>query len=96
MPDTRAAITTAWKLYAGDCATPAVAPRLFSDGALLGTHPTPPAADGFGGTLNLSGYGTSTEETCDCEVAELVLYNRKLPDADRQTVEGYLREKWLA
>lgn len=94
-PDTRKAITTAWKLYSADCATPVVAPRLFSNGVLMGTHPTPPAADGWGGTLNLNGYGVASgEETGDCEIAEVVLYNRKLPDVERQEVEAYLREKW--
>jgi hypothetical protein len=44
--------------------------------------------------LNISGYA-NTEDTCDCEIAEVVLYNRKLSDSDRQTVEGYLRKKWL-
>jgi hypothetical protein len=96
-PDTRQPWMNAWKLYSGDCATPAVAPRFFSDGALLGQHPTPPATDGFGGTLNLSGYGaTGTEESCDCEVAEVLLYDRQLSDAERQQVEGYLRAKWLS
>ena len=94
-PDTRKAITTAWKLYSADCATPVVAPRLFSNGVLMGMHPTPPAADGWGGTLNLNGYGVASgEETGDCEIAEVVLYNRKLPDVERQEVEAYLREKW--
>jgi hypothetical protein len=94
-PDTRTAWTTNWKLYSGDCATPSVQPRLFSDGVLLGSHPSPPAADGFGDTLNLSGYSPAgAEETSDCEVAEVVMYNRKLSDVERQQVEAYLRVKW--
>ena len=87
--NTYAPWTTDWKLYSGDGA-PGLS-RLFSDGALLGSTAT---AAGWGGTFNLSGYA-ATEETCDCEVAEALQYSRKLSDADRQAVEGYLREKWL-
>jgi hypothetical protein len=94
VPDTRKDVTTAWHLYSADCDTPAVAPRLFSDGIFLGAHPNPPAADGWGGSFNISGYGTSGEESCDCDVAEVLLYSRKLLDPERQQVEGHLRTKW--
>lgn len=50
---------------------------------------------GLGAGWNLSGYsGTGPEETCDGEVAELVIYNRKLADDERVRIEEYLREKW--
>jgi hypothetical protein len=95
LPDTRKATTTDWKLYSADCDTPAVNPRLFSNGVFLGSHPAPPAADGFGNYLNLSGYdAVDLHESCDCEVAALLAYNRKLPDAERQQVEEYLRGKY--
>ena len=95
VPDTRTATTTTWKMYSADGSTTGTyTPRFFSNGTLLGSHPTPPAIDGWAGSLNISGYGTSTEETCDCEVAELVLYDRKLSDAERAEVESYLRIKW--
>jgi hypothetical protein len=103
-PDRRQPQSTSWKLYSGDGSvseygppgTPYL-PRLFLDGAYLsGTMDASQRFDGWEGTLNLSGYKTeNAEETCDCEVAELVMYNRKLPDAERQQVEGYLRDKWL-
>ena len=83
--------TTNWKLYSGDGSDSPRESRLFSDGTLLGSTST---AAGWGGTFNISGYAV-TEETCDCEIAEAVQYNRKLSDTDRQKVEDYLREKWF-
>jgi hypothetical protein len=88
--DVRAPWTNNWKLYSADGAPGT--DRCFSNGVLLNTITT---AQGFGGTLAISGYDpTSSAETCDCEVAEVVLYDRKLADSDRQTVEDYLRKKW--
>ena len=95
LPDTRITVNTDWRLYSGDSATPEITPRMFSNGVLLGTHPTPPAADGWGGSFCLSGYDlTLDNESCDCEVAEVLLYNRKLSDAERIQAEAYLRTKW--
>lgn len=89
-PNTQTAWTTNWKLYSGD-GTSGLS-RLFSDGVLMGSTTT---AAGWGNTFNVSGYSSSgTEETCDCEVAEIVMYNRKLSDVERQQVEEYLRVKW--
>ena len=89
--------TTDWRLYSADSSAAGPA-RLFSSGFLLGQHPSPPASKGFGGTLNLSGHtndaDVATSQQADCEVAELVVYNRKLSDAERQTVENYLLLKW--
>lgn len=91
-PNMQTAWTTDWKLYSADGTTGLS--RLFGDGASLGTTTT---SQGFGGTLAISGYDPSTAaETCDCEVAEVCIYNRKLSDADRAVVEDYLREKWMA
>ena len=87
--NTYAPWTTDWKLYSGDGTTGLS--RIFSNGVLLGSATT---AAGWGGTFNISGYAV-TEETCDCEVAEVVQYDRKLSDTDRQQVEDYLREKWF-
>jgi hypothetical protein len=89
-PNTQTAWTTDWKLYSGDGT--AGLSRLFSDGVLLGSTTT---SAGWGGSFNISGYGsTGVEETCDCEVAEIVMYNRKLSDVERGQVEEYLRVKW--
>jgi hypothetical protein len=84
--------TANWRLYSGDGSDSPRASRLFNDGVFLGSTTT---SQGWGGTLALGGYApASHEETCDCEVAEVLLYNNKLPDADRQKVEAYLRDKW--
>jgi hypothetical protein len=86
-------VTGEWKLYSADGNSASYLPRLFSDGALLGTGG---GGTGWGGTFNISGYDPSTSaESCDCEVAEVLLYNRQLSDADRQQVEAYLRGKWM-
>jgi hypothetical protein len=89
-PDTKVPWTSNWKLYSA-LGQPGQ-DDLYANGVLLAYIMT---AQGFGGTFAISGYDpTSSAETCDCEVAEVVLYNRKLVDADRQTVEAYLRGKW--
>ena len=89
-----------WKMYSADGmsadppnAIPATS-RLFSDGTLLGSTGT---AAGWGNCFAISGYDPfSSAETCDCEIAEVVQYSRKLSDAERAQVEDYLRKKWLA
>jgi len=82
-----------WHLYSADgTVTPAIEDRLFSDGMQLGTIAT---SQGWKGTFSISGYApTAADETPNCEVAEVLLYNRKLSDADREQVEDYLRFKW--
>src|SRR5262245_37213476 len=92
-PDTRTAVIwDQWKLYSADGDITAYQPRMFSSGVLLGTGST---GGGWNGTLNISGYdATGIQETCDIEMAELVLYDRKLSDSDRQTVENYMKTKW--
>lgn len=92
VPNTQAPFTNDWKMYSADGIS-GVNSRFFSDGTLLSTATT---AAGFGGTLGLSGYdAASTAETCDCEVAEVVVYNRTLSTVERQQVESYLRNKWM-
>lgn len=98
-PDQRKTASTNWHLYSGDAQSlievthEDYKPRLFSDGVFLsGDHGQ---NEGWKGTFNLNGYApTSGEETCDCEIAEVIFYDRKLLDVERQQVEGYLREKW--
>jgi hypothetical protein len=84
--------TTQWKLYSAD-AHPTTAPRFLINGVLAGTR-SAPSPNGIGGTLVMAGYDAARSEDADCEFAELVVYNRKLSDAERQQVEGYLRVKW--
>jgi hypothetical protein len=93
-PDLRPAVTNDWRLYTFDShATPTEGCRGFNNGVQIltggGFH-------GWKGTLALSGYdGTGIAEMSDCEFGELILYDRELPDVERQQVEAYLREKWL-
>ena len=86
--------TTQWKLYSGDSTSTEI-PRLFSNGVLLGVGPQV-SPKGMGFTACLPGWDGAYTQEPDCEIAELVMYNRKLTDAERQTVEKYLREKWSA
>jgi hypothetical protein len=94
-PNTQTAWTTDWKMYGGDGSdTPSTHSRLLSIGELLGTTGT---AEGWKDTFSISGYDPTLrydEEACDCEVAEVILYNRRLPDVERVQVEDYLRKKW--
>jgi hypothetical protein len=93
-PNTEAPATTDWKLYSAD-STPSSpsSGRLFSNGVLLGQHPA--VTEGFGGYFNVSGYSlTGAAETSDCDIAEVLQYNRQLTDAERIQVESYLRTKW--
>ena len=59
--------------------------------------------NGWGGTLCISGWNNDTtdpagvaSQQADCEIAELVQYNRRLSDAERATGQSYLRAKWNA
>jgi hypothetical protein len=56
---------------------------------------TPPGA-GVGTHYILSGYDTVGHETADIDVAEFLMYNRKLTDTERGDLETYLTTKWLA
>lgn len=90
--------TSDWKTYSADGTTNyqgsgSQGSRLFSDGVLLGTLGT---GQGWGGTFSISGYDAEADsETCDCEVAEVIQYNRKLSDIERSQVEDYLHNKWF-
>lgn len=82
-----------WRMYGADSQSPGGV-ALFIDGTQVGAR-TEVQGYGLDNGWGLSGYGTGTEETMDIEVAELVLYNRKLSDAERKQVEAYLQEKWF-
>ena len=97
VPNTQAAHTPPswpWYLYSGDgAAAPTYTPRLFKNGVLLGAGAG--STDGWMGYFNISGYQEpGAAETSDCEIAEVLLYNHKLTDAERAEVEDYLRVKW--
>lgn len=88
------ALPTAWKLYGmtGSNGGSGGTDVFYSNGAALGSAG---GGTGLQDRYNLSGYdATGTMESCDFEVAELLIYNRPLADAERQQVEAYLRDKW--
>lgn len=88
--DPRKPVTTNWKLYSAD-SIPGL-DRIFINGVSTCQITT---GQGFGGTLAISGYDpSSSAETCDCEVAEVCVYDRRLTGPERQQLEGYLRTKW--
>jgi hypothetical protein len=93
-------VTSNWKLYSSDAGPGDTAwlPRLFKNGVQISQSSAAVGnrgQDGWLGTMNIPGYDpNTTAETCDCEVAEVVLYDHKLTDADRVKVETYLRTKW--
>ena len=94
-PDVSRPQTTNWKLYTvtGDGGPGTAKAWFYSNGVFLtGDHLV---SGGWKGTFHLNGYNpTGGEETTYSEIAEVVFYNRKLPDAERLQVEGYLRTKW--
>ena len=84
----------AWKLYSSTAhhTGTVYSHRFFKDGALIGELTN---GAGIGPRYALSGYDeTGTPETMDCEVAELLVWERQIADADRISVEDYLRAKW--
>ena len=97
-PDASHAQTTNWKLYTGvgEGVPGNATATLYSNGVYLsGGQPGSQNGGGWKGTFQLNGYQpTDSGETCECEVGEVLKYNRKLPDAERIPVEDYLRAKW--
>jgi len=95
-PDLGHAQTTNWKLYTGtmEGVVGLVKGWFYSNGVFLsGDHAV---SQGWGGsTFHLNGYNVNgAEETTNCEVAEVLMWTRRLPDAERQDAEGYMRDKY--
>lgn len=85
-------VPTPWKMYGCVSTGTPRESRLYVNGVDKGMTGS---SAGHDNRWNLSGYeATGLPETCDCEVAELVAYNRALPDDERIQVETYLRTKW--
>ena len=83
-----------WKLYEADGDLASKTVGFYINGVAYGRYG---ANDGMGLTngWGLSGYDqVATQETMDIDVAEMVLYNRRLSFLERRTVEDYLRTKW--
>lgn len=97
MPEVYTDWTTDWKMYAGDGNPTIPRTRFFGGpGPTLGLFGTTATGQGWGNTFAISGYAIDTAtESSDCEVAEVVVYNRQLGGLERQQLETYLYEKWL-
>lgn len=97
-PDTKKPQTNNWKLYSGwgDGGPGNAATAFYSNGAYLaGGQPGSQNGGGWKGTFQINGYSPAdNQETCECEIAEVLIYNRRLTDTDRADVENYLRVKW--
>ena len=82
-----------WRMYGADGKIH-VTSRFFIDGVVTGS-PGPASAGAFASGWGLSGYDpASSGEMMDFEVAELLIYDHQLTDAERISVEAYLRTKW--
>ena len=88
------AVPTPWKIYEAVCAESPRNSAFYVNGVLIGEAGS---SSGHDNRWNLSGYdATGNQETCDCEVAEMVTYDYALSPQERQQVENYLYEKWMS
>jgi hypothetical protein len=83
-----------WKLYEADSSSSVGTMGFYINGTVYGRVATG-SAQGLTNGWGLSGYDqVSTTESMDIEVGELIIYNRKLLDAERKQVEDYLQTRW--
>lgn len=81
-----------WKLYENVSSETPRESRFFVNGIDKGFTGS---SAGHDTRWNISGYdAVGNQETCDCEVAELITYDRPLSDTERIQVETYLKDKW--
>lgn len=90
-PGSQPTATLDWKLYSADGVAATNTCRLFSNGVYIGGLTNSPNA--WRNAIVVSG-GLGFDESSDCDVGELICFNRTLTDAERQQVEAYLRRKW--
>lgn len=82
-----------WKMYEAD--SDSTGQMFYINGVTYNTRYQPGPGQGLSNGWGLSGYDwINSSETFDFEVAELVLYNRRLTDPERIATETYLRGKW--
>lgn len=85
--------TTNWRLYGTDAPAGAgTGSRLFANGTVIGTGVA--STLGWQNVLSLGGHLGQANQGSDCEIAEVVMYNRRLTDSERQRLEYYLYTKW--
>jgi len=87
---TYSAADTNWKLYLGDWGGPSNdSANFYATGTALATNST--GADAGPWYLGVNIYGT---ELSNCEVAEIIVFNRLLSVTERKLVHTYLGQKW--
>lgn len=87
---TYTAADTNWKLYLGDWGGPSNdAASFYAAGTALATNST--GADAGPWSL---GVNVCSGEFSNCEVAEIVVFNRRLTSTERLSVHTYLGQKW--
>lgn len=85
-----------WRMYGADSDSTGGGIGFFIDGVLMGARGTPGPGMGLSNGWGLSGYDQDlSQETMDIEVAELLLWNRRLTDPERKQAEDYLTTKWM-
>lgn len=81
-----------WKIYTAVCAAGPTS-QLYADGVFVSSTAT---SIGHDSRYCLSGQDiTLTTETCDCDVAEVLCWNRTLTTQELLDAGKYLRDKWL-
>ncbi len=87
---TYSAADTNWKLYLGDWGGPSNdSANFYATGTALATNST--GADAGPWYLGVNIYGA---ELSNCEVAEIIVFNRLLSVTERKLVHTYLGQKW--
>ena len=97
-PNTQVGWTTDWKMYSADGNSTIPRTRFFGGaGPTLGLLGSGSTGLGWGNCFAVSGYGPAGDnsESCDCELAEAMLYNRQLGGLERQSLETYLYGRWI-
>lgn len=72
--------------------------RWYLDGALVGTYPNTDHAIKDTSRLRIGCFlrrGQGPESLFEGDLAELIIYDRSLPENERKSAESYLRQKWL-
>ena len=91
-PNPHSAAPQPWRMWGYVTSNVPREARFYVNGVVTGTG----SSAGADNRWNISGYSDAYEETCDCEVAEILSWNRALSVAERQQVEAYLTAKYGA
>ncbi len=90
--DSATAADTTWRMFMGDWAKVPDLASFYSNGTALATDSN--AANGAPYSLGINIYTAGASETSNCEVAEIIIFNKRISDAERKQVHTYLGQKW--